>query len=304
MQTLSIDISGRIDPERVSILSNIQEVAIGLDIRFFVVGAFARDVIFEHMHRIPAPRITGDIDIGVEVANWAEFQLLTRTLIDRGILRATKLPHRFIGDASVTIVDIIPFGEISGEGKRISWPPDHDTIMNMLGFEEAYQSAMKVHLSSEPPLDILVPSIPALALMKIISWADAYPRRERDAQDLLFILENYDATGIEAKLYESHSVMLIDEEFDARLAAIRLLGQDIAVMSSPETVKTVENILIRETDADQGFKMLADMTKRDMPRGTRFETVWRLLDKLRQGIHEGQTVGQGKKTGFTSPSRP
>ena len=304
MQTLSIDISGRIDPERIAILSEIQEAATELDVHFFVVGAFARDLIFEHRHRIPAPRITGDIDIGVEVANWAEFQLLTRTLIDRGILRATKLPHRFIGKSSVAIVDIIPFGEISGEEKRISWPPDHDTIMNMLGFEEAYQSALKVHLNSEPPLNILVPSIPALALMKIISWADAYPRRERDAQDLLFILENYDATGIEAKLYESHSALLINEEFDSRLAAIRLLGQDIAVMSSPETVKTVEDILIRETDADHGFRMLADMTRIDMPRGTRFETVLQLLDKLRQGIQEIRSGSNEKKAGFTTPSMP
>ena len=304
MQTLSIEISSRIDPERVSILCNIQEVATGLGIHFFVVGAFARDVVFEYMHRIPAPRITGDIDIGVKVANWAEFQLLTRTLIDRGILRATELPHRFIGEASVILIDIIPFGEISGEGKKISWPPDHDTIMNMLGFEEAYQSALKVHLGSEPPLVILVPSIPALALMKIISWADAYPRRERDAQDLLFIMENYDATGIEAQLYESHSNLLIDEEFDSRLAAIRLLGQDIALMSSPETVKTVEDILIRETDADQGFRMLADMTRKDMSRGTRFEAALRLLDKLRQGIQEVHSGSIEKKAGFTTPPRP
>lgn len=46
---------------------------------------------------------------------------------------------------------------------------DHDMIMSMLGFEEAYQSALKVRLSSFPPLDILVPSVPALALLKIIS---------------------------------------------------------------------------------------------------------------------------------------
>jgi predicted nucleotidyltransferase len=62
MNSISINISGRIDPERIAVLRGIKDVADELGIRFFVVGAFARDVIFEHIHRIPAPRITEDID--------------------------------------------------------------------------------------------------------------------------------------------------------------------------------------------------------------------------------------------------
>ena len=67
------DISGRIDQEIISILSNITEVAKELGIPFFVVGAFARDVIFEHIHGIPTARATRDIDIGVEVGGWFGF---------------------------------------------------------------------------------------------------------------------------------------------------------------------------------------------------------------------------------------
>jgi len=286
MNNISIDISGRIDPGRVSILRNIKEVAEDLDIHFFVVGAFARDVIFEHIHRIPAPRVTEDIDIGVEVASWEEFQRLTGALIERELLTATKSPHRFIAKTFAAIVDIVPYGGISGETKRISWPPDHDMIMSMLGFEEAYQSALKVRLSSDPPLEILVPSVPALALLKIISWADAYPRRERDAHDLLFILENYDATGVEAKLYESHVPLLTEEEFDSRLASVRLLGRDIAQLGSPETVRTVEEILICETDEEQGFRLLSNMVKGASFQGTKFEAALQLLKKLLQGIQE------------------
>jgi len=55
MSSISINISGRIEPGRVSVLRGIKEVAEKLDIHFFVVGAFARDVIFEHIHRILLP---------------------------------------------------------------------------------------------------------------------------------------------------------------------------------------------------------------------------------------------------------
>jgi predicted nucleotidyltransferase len=196
MNNISINISGKIDPEKIKVLSKIKVVAADLGIPFFVVGAFAREVIFEHIHQIHSPRMTEDIDIGVEVANWEEFQRLKTTLLDRKILAQTKTSHRFVDKESSMIVDILPFGGITGESKKIVWPPDHDMVMSMLGFEEAYRSALSVRLSIKPVLDILIPSAPALAILKLISWNDAYPTRERDAQDLLFILENYDATGI------------------------------------------------------------------------------------------------------------
>jgi len=286
MNNISIDISGRIDAGRISVLRSIKEIAEEFDIHFFVVGAFARDVIFEHIHRIPAPRVTEDIDIGVEVASWEEFQRLTDVLIERELLTATKSPHRFIASSFATVVDIVPYGGITGETKRISWPPNHDMIMSMLGFEEAYQSALKVRLNSDPPMEILVPSVPALALLKIISWADAYPRRARDAHDLLFILENFDATGVEAKLYESHVSLLTEEEFDSKFASVRLLGRDISQLGSPETLKTVEGILVRETDEGQGFRMISDMVKGASFQGTKFEAALQLLKKLLQGIQE------------------
>lgn len=286
MSNISMDISGKIDPGRVSVLRRIKKVAEELDIPFFVVGAFARDVIFEHIHRISAPRVTEDIDLGVEVANWEEFQRLTGDLIQREILTATKSPHRFVDNTHATVVDIVPYGGITGEMKRISWPPDHDMIMSMLGFEEAYSSALKVCLSNEPVLEILVPSVAALALLKIIAWADAYPRRERDAQDLLFILENYDATGIETYLYESQVPLLTEEGYDSKIASVRLLGRDIARLCSPETIKTVTEILMRETDEDQGFKMLSHMSKGASFRGAKFEAALQLLEKLLQGIQE------------------
>ena len=290
MSDISIDISGSIEPERVAVLRSIQEVAQEFGVNFIAIGAFARDLIFEHIHGIPAPRLTEDIDIGVEVASWEEFQRLTSVLIERRLFAPTRLPHRFTGIAGESIVDIVPYGEISDEMKLISWPPDHDVIMSMLGFEEAYQSALKVLISSEPFVEIPVPSIPALALLKIISWDDAYPNRERDAQDLLFILENYGKAGVEDELYETHTDMLTEEEFDNLLASVRLLGRDIARLSNSQTFQRVDEILNRETDENHGFRMLADMIKGTMIRGTKFESALQLLKKLLQGIQEEQST--------------
>ena len=286
MSNISIDISDKIDPERVAVLRSIKDVAEALNIPFFVVGAFAREVIFEYIHQIPSPRITEDIDIGVEVASWEEFQVLKTTLLERKILTETKTHHRFVAKESFIIVDILPYGGITDETKKISWPPDHDMVMSMMGFEEAYRSALKVRLSNKPVLEIPLPSVPALAILKIISWADAYPTRERDAQDLLFILENYDATGIEAQLYDAYVPLLTEEGYDTRLASIRLLGRDIAHLCGSYTINALKTILIRETDEDQGLKLLTQMVKGTAFQGVKFEAALQLLKKLLQGMHE------------------
>lgn len=47
------DISGRIEPEKISVLRNIKEVADELGIHFFVMGAFARDALFTHILEFP-----------------------------------------------------------------------------------------------------------------------------------------------------------------------------------------------------------------------------------------------------------
>jgi len=118
MNNISRDISGRIDPEIISALKNITEVTDELGKPFFVVGAFARDVIFEHLQGIQTARATRDIDIGVEVPIWEVFKLLTDTMVSRGHLTAAKQPHRFEAISSAILIDIVPYGSISKECKN------------------------------------------------------------------------------------------------------------------------------------------------------------------------------------------
>jgi predicted nucleotidyltransferase len=44
-----------------------------LSIPFFVVGASARDFILKYCYSLELLRMTRDIDLGVEVASWEQF---------------------------------------------------------------------------------------------------------------------------------------------------------------------------------------------------------------------------------------
>lgn len=280
MSNILFDISGKIDSPFINALFEIKKVADSLGIYFFVVGATARDFIFEHCYNIRSPRRTKDIDLGVEVADWDNFSKLTEALLATGKFSSAREKQRFLFNEEV-FIDIVPFGPISDKDKKISWPPEHEIFMTMLGFEEAYEDSITVRLSSEPVLDIKLPTLSGLALMKIVSWNERYPEGKKDAEDLLFIMNNYERAGNEERLYNKELSLLEDEKFDIKLAGIRLLGQDMAKISSLATIKAVKEILDSETGEQSRYRLVADMVKDSFMKG---DEILHQLEKLKEGI--------------------
>jgi predicted nucleotidyltransferase len=90
MNNISFDLSGKIDKQTVEALAMVKRIADFLSIQFFVVGASARDFILKYCYGIEPPRMTRDIDLGVEVASWEQFNQLKEALI----ATANSLPQR------------------------------------------------------------------------------------------------------------------------------------------------------------------------------------------------------------------
>lgn len=70
MTGISYNLSGKLDSSLVEVLQVVNQVATTLGIRFFMVGAMARDIVLEYCHAIRPARGTRDLDIGVEVTGW------------------------------------------------------------------------------------------------------------------------------------------------------------------------------------------------------------------------------------------
>jgi len=273
-------LSGKIEPSLIRALLEIKKIADGLKIDFFVIGATARDIIMQLLYKVKAPRMTKDIDIAVCVADWEEYKALTDALLDTGEFLKGTLIQRY--NFKGTSIDIIPFGDISGRDNTIRWPPDHRTIMSTVGFMDVYNNSITFRLSSEPVLEIKLASIPGLTIMKLLAWNDD-PTRQKDAADLLFFMHNYQAAGIEDRLYVKETSLLQEEEFDNERAGIRLLGRDMARISNSDTAKAVMEILFSETEEDGRYKLVSQMASNN----DRFEANMLLLEKLKQGFVEG-----------------
>jgi predicted nucleotidyltransferase len=284
MSSILLDLSGKIDAAHRDALSLIKEIADSLNTPFFIVGASARDYLLEHYYGQSSPRRTLDIDLGVEVAGWEQYERLSAALLASGKFTRGGEKQRLLCGA--IMVDIIPFGPIAGEERKISWPPEHEVIMGTQGYQEAYESSVTVRLCEKPELTVKVASLPGLAVMKLISWDERYPERQRDAEDLLFIMEKYGNAGNEERLFTNEQLLMSEENFDILIAGARLLGQDMATMFAHETIEHVRSILEQETEEQSQYHLVTDMLRATRGIEGRFEQILLLVMKLQQGLCE------------------
>lgn len=236
-----------IDPVLHEILQHAKEATSALGIDFFVGGAMARDILLVHVHGQRVNRATRDVDIGLFIQDWASFDTLKSLFVASGkFFEVPGRPYRLsFSVASGAPLDLIPFGTIAGVGQLIAWPPDHEVVLNVAGFDDALRSATPVHLGQG--LQVAICNLAALSVLKLIAWRDRGQQNSKDAADFFTLARHYDVAGNMDRIYaEEGQAFLEVAAYDTALAGASLLGRDAATLSQRSTVSLVEAILISE----------------------------------------------------------
>lgn len=254
MSNSLINISEKLDRPTVALYRAVSEAAAKVGAEFIVVGASARDLLLQHGYGLRIVRATADTDFGVQVSTWDQFDSLRTELISMGF-RDTRMLHRLISPEELKI-DIVPFGQIENGSADISWPPDNDVVMNVLGFRDALRNSESVRVAESPNLDISIASAPGLALLKTIAWTDRpLDIRRKDAQDLLYLCESYERLPC-VELYDDQNLLT---RFDADITQVGayLLGQHVELICSDDSRQYVQEFLNGNLD-DRSFEDLID----------------------------------------------
>lgn len=276
-----------VDPAACRMLRFVDRAATAAGSRYFVAGAMARDLLLVNTFGLPSGRATRDIDFGVAVQNWEQFQALKGALIETGQFDAAPRPaQRLIWTgpdrrASI-LVDLIPFGGVTAESKRLNWPPDKDVVMNVAGFEEALESSLRLRI--EEDLVIRVASIPGLAVLKLIAWQDRRHENDKDAADLLLLLTNYADAGNLDRIYGEELTVLEGAQFDLELAGAELLGRDAARICQEKTLRELQALLGSEQLVDQ---LARQMNRTSFVDEAQVERAANLLQRFRRGFLGG-----------------
>lgn len=285
MTNISVDISNEIDGGLKELLRELATFTTLSNTPLLVVGAAARDIVFEMTYGISAGRATMDLDCAVLVPSWSAFEGLATDLIDSNrFIRNRSKPHRFI-HSRFGAVDVIPFGPLEAPKGNIRWP-SNSSDMTTLGFEEAYDTGVLATI--EEGLQVRVASPPALVVTKLFAYEDAFPHRTKDAEDIDFMLRSYEQAGNRERIYGDDRDLTEKTDFDMSMVSPRLLGRDIAAMAQAKTREAILALLDKETDPRGYGRLVRDMMKRKRDFDEEFSEKLRLLEQLKQGILDGK----------------
>ncbi len=285
MREKLLDISSKIDPFTLDVLTLVSKTAASLGLDFFVIGASARDILFKLVYNINIYRGTNDIDFSVRVRNWNDYNKLKDKLLLDGF-SASNIIHKF-SYKSIPGIDIIPFGKISINSQSITWPDQQTKEMSVLGFEECYSDSESVIINDKPNIFVKVASVRGLVIMKLISWKDGFPSRARDANDILFIIKNYLSAGNEERLFKENND-LINDDFDFELTGAILLGRDISNLANKKTLSFLKNLLDTEIKNDIDSKFVHDMISGKII-SDKYDTTKKYTLKLIENLRLGMT---------------
>lgn len=287
MKNISLPLRNNLPDEIITVIKTVSGTADSLRIPALIVGATARDIILHGIYNIPIRRATEDIDFGIAVGSWTEYEKLKENLLKSARFKAdTKVAHRLwhdSGSAQIKI-DLVPFGKLESLPGQITFPPG-DFVMTTSGFEEVLSEAPLIEITNN--LIVRVASLAGIALLKIIAFGDRPHERRRDPQDIWFIIQNYLDAGNVERLYEPDGpdTDLMNDDFDYVRTGAELLGRDVGRMSNNRTRQIVSGILSEKSENAGLYKFAEVITGGEGFYGE-FEEIVNVLQKLKNGIQQ------------------
>src|SRR5699024_7635845 len=125
------------------LLKDVLPVFEKLGIKFFVIGATARDIVLE-VFKMETSRRTQDIDIAIAIEDWERFSEVKEEILKLSPFEPDSHQLQKLIYKGSFEVDLVPYGKIARDKNKIFWPPDHDIAMSVLGFEEIEQDLIEV----------------------------------------------------------------------------------------------------------------------------------------------------------------
>jgi len=231
-----------------------------IDIRFYVIGATARDIIMD-IHGEKSGRATHDLDIAIAISDWKEYKIIEEGIINiDDFEKDNKQKQRFIFRKEFEL-DIVPFGDIMKENDKIFWPPDESFAMSVLGFSEVNDATTEVKIDDN--LSVNVASLAGIFILKIVAWSDRHHKSNKDADDIAFIISNYLNINEKRAGEDYYDEIYLDENFTINLAGAKLLGIDSAIIfgKNQETKQKIIDIINDEIAKEEESKLINQITE-------------------------------------------
>jgi predicted nucleotidyltransferase len=274
--------------EYESLIVELKKICQQVGIDFFLMGAQARDLLFNH-YEINTKNIrrTRDIDFGVKISLVDHFDELSEKIKQHSDFSERKNEYCFLYKEKIE-VDLLPFGEIKGND-GIKYLGAYFSKISTEGFEQAFASAKKMDLSQYPAETINVCALEGLFLLKLLAWDDRPEHRGKDAKDISWLLVSAHqmlASEYEDEWFTETEGYWEEYNYDSEIVGARMLGKKVAgiVSDNQSLYNRVTRILSREINDQTPTPLNKEMhiNHNDLD----WEKINKLLKALLKGLGE------------------
>ncbi len=224
----------------------------------YVVGATARDLSMRLLKINDSRRRTRDLDVAIAVKDWSMFTDICGVL-ERNNFRRIGNTQKFIytgdnGDNDYE-VDVVPFGGVE-ENEMICWPPDGNPVMSVRCFQDIMEASDEIEIENE--CRVRIAPLCGQFLIKFDAWCDRHQATDKDASDMLFILENY----FYSQMVGADRVPLLgNDDMDETTNGALWLASDVSQLLSSEHLQLYIDVIQKELSKEWESDLLYHFMK-------------------------------------------
>lgn len=243
-------------------LKALSKVMYDLQLDVYVVGALARDIAMEILKMPPSPRRTADLDVAIALKDWSQFELLKEQLLKNNFVKG-KPKQRFYykgedGNNDYEI-DIVPFGELETD-EKVAWPPEGNPEMSVKCFKDVMNIADTVVI--DDTIIVKMAPLSGQFLIKFDTWIDRHLLTDKDAADMLYIMDNFYLAYVSFKQPVPDEVQETSERFDLLNGGARWIACEMREFLTNEHLQFYTNQLQEQIELDENSPLIRTMSNK------------------------------------------
>ncbi len=248
------------NPQIADMLVALEQAFVRFGIDFYLVGAVARDIWMSGIHHKMPQRTTGDIDFAVLINDKGVYEQLKKYLIENAGFSPSHDNAFVLIWKDKTQVDLLPFGIIEDENRRVKVDGTGFTSMELPGFREIYEEGLpQVELEGRHRFKLC--TLPGIVLLKLIAWHDRPEVRRNDILDISNILQHF-FEMYDEQIWTNHHDLFDDETANLQVIAARVMGREMKRIArrNQKLYQRMFQILEANTTSAQNSPMAEIMT--------------------------------------------
>lgn len=243
-------------------LEALSKVMNDLQLDVYVVGALARDIAMEILEMPPSRRRTSDLDVAIALKDWSQFELLSENLLKNNFVKG-KPKQRFyykgVDGKNDYEIDIVPFVELE-EDEKVAWPPEGNPEMSVKCFRDVMNIADTVVI--EDAITIKMAPLSGQFLIKFDTWLDRHLLTDKDAADMLYIMDNFYLAYVSFKQPVPDEVQETSESFDLLNGGARWIACEMKEFLTKEHLQFYTDQLQAQIELDENSPLIRSMSSK------------------------------------------